>query len=136
MIDNVFIFKSEHPDFPHDFYVILKCAKTKHYTDGFPCTGRIIKENDPEFIIKCDKEYYHTLQIINRKTNKRLFDINIDHLSYDELTTEEEKDIYNNTKLPVVHVYRPSIMELFPELNMDDAHWYTITAEHIGEEYD
>jgi hypothetical protein len=51
MKDELFCFKSEHPDYPDDIYLMLKNEHTKEYIEQFPVTGRVVGENDPE--IEC-----------------------------------------------------------------------------------
>jgi hypothetical protein len=109
MIDNVFIFKSEHPDFPHDFYVTLNCDKSKEYLKNFPCAGRIIKENDPEIKVICDST---NVTISSKKSGYDLFKFNINILISSFLTEIKNNQIIGEIEFVHVFIFRPIFNEL------------------------
>jgi hypothetical protein len=128
MFDNIFIFKSEHVDFPNDIYVTLRCDKSKEYLENFPCTGRVVTKDDPEFYV----EYIDKYMVRSRKSGWILFTFEINDLYHSYNPRVKDNQITEEIEFAKIFIYRPIVSELLDFNDLMETPYQKIYIEGIG----
>ena len=116
LLNSIFVFKSEHTDYPHDIYITLKCEASKDYISNFPCTGRVVTKNDPEIDVQIDKE--KRICISSKETDRCLITIPVEKLFFRSIKDVVDDEVVYDIGEVFVFVFKPNLTEL---LGFDNA---------------
>ena len=128
MLENIFIFKSEHADFPNDIYVTLRCDKSKKYLENFPCTGRVVTKDDPEFYV----EHIDRYMVRSRKSGWILFTFKLDSLYHACNPKVKDNHLIKEIEFAEVFVYRPIFSELLDFNDPMETPYQKIYIDEVG----